>query len=1009
MAPSAFVVTFLVVSLVVSFATADLCTDNDVRSLFTPCNSKTGLMESIEYFERICENPANGSGVTLKPPRATPCVKSCPSGTFYSSATLNCEPCGKGEFSNSGGEIINNFVTFPSRFATYCSPQPCSPWRVSYGGFMLDSGNQSVGQRHSAWYSGVDESVEVVLSTIIDVINPRGGKLIFQYRVESEKSFDGLQLFLNGSLVSNPDGTIASSRFFATGMHHTWRQAEVPLSPGRVEVHFKYSKDANQISDAANYAGADRAFLKDFTIEGVQMFAPKCTKCAPGEYADKKGSMDCRVCPRNTYSGAGSPGCTPCDDGSWAPVGSGMCFTKAACTADDYVASYEVCKLTDNKPSRNRQWKLVNTRCIETASSMPQSGLVDCALCPSGMYTDSSLNCVACPVGQALIGSTCTACQPGTAAVPIVDYSGGFDFLGGNLVGTAGFSMSCNGLCSACADGTACVAPDSGFELASFKNHDDDNTVVGIRQSLSNGYAFTSRLSYKFTLVTDGSVSIKYTFVRQGAGTNPVPDVLSATVSVDGYEYEFDKYFVSPGGPSGTFSRQLSGPASYELVFTVAQSGYIAQDDTFAAAILSMVVEGDAAGGSAKCSACKAGHYCPGSTNHYVPCSLGTAQPRSGQSSCDTCSGNSISKEVGAKYCQNCAYGTYASTDHQVCVNTCDITFGGNRYDFTELRGVVFGPLLQPGTRTDLTEDQMDAMNLYRFFVSPCSFVNQDKSRGDVCSISYGSLVEDAYSCQRLNANRSYSAGDDLHFGVNSASQQFNMRITGGDMCHRANVARSTNITFLCDPNQEGYGTMQYISESPQCQYNFLFTSKYGCPVCTADSFTKVQSDCGDDGISSVAYFKKPFASQCHGGFVPPAAVNSTCEKCKSDFYDLVWSDCKDGKQTQSYVLKAVHKGCVDDGKVALPPIAHSSQSCTKIDAKIGANGFTFTLVFIVGCVSLLFYALYTLYSRHTRLQVEYQRLSTNSGEMADMGDESEDDADRLERNNQSVVPVEDK
>jgi len=988
---------------------ADLCTEGDVRSMFTPCNGKTGLMESIQYFDRICENPVNGSGVSLKPPRATPCIKSCNSGTFYSAASLNCEPCAKGEFSNSGGEVINNFATFPSRFATYCSPQPCSTWRKSYGGFMLDSGNQSVGQRHSVWYSGVDESVEVILSTIIDVINPRGGKLMFQYRVESEKFFDGLQVFINGSLVSNPDSAVGSSRFFATGMHHTWREASIPLTPGRAEVHFKYSKDSNQVSDGGSFAGLDRAFLKDFTIEGVQMYAPACSKCAPGEYTDKQGSMDCRVCPRNTYSGAGSPGCTPCDDGSWAPVGSGMCFTKASCTADDYVASYEVCKMGSNgKASRLRQWKLVNTRCIETASSMPQSGEVDCALCPSGMYTDASLNCVACPSGQALIGGTCSACQQGTAAVPMLDYSGGFDYLGGNLVGSAGFSMSCSGLCSSCADGTACTTADSGFELASFTNHDEDNTVVGIRQSLSNGYAFTSRLSYKFSLVTDGSVSINYAFIRQGAGTNPVPDVLTATLAVNGEEFELDKYHVTPGAPVGTFARQLPGPASYELVFTVAQSGYIAPDDVFAAAILSMVVEGDASGASSKCSACKAGHYCPGSTDRYMPCGYGTAQPRSGQASCDVCSGNSISKEIGAKYCQYCGYGSYASADHKVCINTCNISLGGNQFDFTDLRGIVFGPLLQPGSRTDLTQDEMDAMNMYRFFISPCSFVNQDKTRGDVCSISYGNLVEDAYSCQRLNANRSYSAGDDLHFSVNYASQQLNMRISGGDMCHRANVARSTNITFLCDPNQEGYGTMQYISEAPQCQYNFLFTSKYGCPICTEDSFSRVQTDCGDDGISSVSYFKKSYASQCHGGFSPPPSVNTTCEKCKAEFYDLIWSDCTNGKQTQSYVLKAQHKGCVDDGKVALEPITHATQACTKIDAKIGANGFTFTLIFIVGCVSLLFYSLYTLYSRHTRLQVEYQRLSTNSGEMADMAEDS-DDVDRLEQNNESAVPVEDK
>lgn len=998
-------VLIIALAALVGVCAGQMCTQADVRSIFTPCNQRTGLMESIQYFDRVCS--ANESAVSLSAPRAAPCVRLCPSGTFYSPVTIDCVKCEKGEFSNSGGEIINTFSTFPSRFATYCSPKPCQPWLVSDGSLSIDSGNQSTGVRHSQWYNSEDESVQSTLSTIIDVINPNGGKLMFQYRVESEKNFDGLQLFFNGSLVENPDASVSNARFFATGLHHQWRQAALQLPPGRVEVRFVYSKDANQASEAGVYAGLDRAFLKDFTIEGVQMFAPSCTKCAPGEYADKTGSMDCNVCPKNTYSGAGAPGCTPCADGQWAPVGSSSCVVKQECKAEDYVAVYDACTIspTSPNPQRRRQWKLVSSRCIQTASSMPPSDYVPCALCPTGFHTDSNFACVPCPAGQKFdsVTNACVVCGAGTAAVPIVDYGNGFDTPDGTLDPQL-FEMSCEGLCAGCPDGQAyCTSKGEGFEVVPFVNKDEDNTINGIRQTLSNGNSFTSKLTYKFHLTTDGSVFLTYKFIRQGAGTGPVPSALTATITLDGREFLLDKYF-SSGDLKGTLMRGLSGPGDYELVFTVSQSGYIAPDDMFAVALLSLVIEGDSRGAANKCSQCKAGHYCPGGTDTYLACSLGTAQPRMGQSRCDACSGNMIAKELASSTCQPCAYGTTVRADHKLCENQCNVTFAGNNYDFSELRGVVFGPLFPAGVRSDLSQDQMDAMNLYRFFISPCSLVNTDKTRTDICSQQFGTLVEDAYACQRLNANRSYSMGDDIHYQF-LPSQQLAMRITGGDMCHRANVPRTTNITFVCDPSQDGYGTMQFVNEEPQCQYNFLYTSKYGCPLCTPESYTKVESQCNDDNIRSIAYFRRPYASMCQGGYVPPAAVNYTCEKCKESFYDLVWSDCVDGTQSQSYVLRAEHKGCVDDGKLVFATVGVKKQACTKIDAKIGANRFTFVVLLIIASLCALFYALYTLYHRHTRLQVEYQRLSNNAGEMADMDDE--DDTDRLETHNTSTAAVE--
>ncbi|CUE74841.1 membrane-associated protein, putative [Bodo saltans] len=980
------------------------CTAADLKSLFTPCNTATGEMQSIQYFDKNCDNSGNHS-VPLHSPRPTPCIKSCPSGTYYSPVTLGCEQCSPGEFSNSGGEIINTFgATLPGRFSSYCSPQPCEPWRVAPGRVYLDSGNQSVGVRHGSWFSAVDESVAVTLATVVNVINPRGGKVLFQYRVESEKSFDGLQLYFNGTLVKNADyPNVGTERFFATGIHHQFRQAAVPLPVGRTDVRFVYSKDANQLSEAGGVVDLDRAFLKDFTFEGVQMFAPYCTPCGPGEYADAKGAMDCKICAKDTFSTGGAQGCQRCGSTQWAPVGSAKCFDKLQCTAEDYVAVYGDCTVSpsdSSKYTRSRDWKLINSRCIETSSTIPASSDVACEICSPGFYVNDKLVCVPCESGSMYDSTTkqCTPCGKGSAALPIVDYSSGFDSLKGTIPQDI-FSMSCSGLCSTCPEGQEwCQSAGQGFALAPFVNHDADNTIVGIRQDLANGNSYTSVLTYKFHMVSDGGISLSYGFFKQGLGNTAVPDELTATITIAGKEHLLDKYYVGPP-TKPQIIQSLDGPADYELTFMVTQSGFVAPEDMYAATLLSMKITGDGRGAAGECTSCRRGHYCPGATPNFVPCPLGKSQASEGKSTCDACTGNSISKELGSIWCQSCDVGTVVSANHQLCENQCNFSFAGNRFDFTDLKGVIFGPLLPTGSRTDLTTDEMDSMNMYRFFISPCSLVNTDKENALKCSTLFGSDLEDAYSCQRLNGNQSYSAGDDLHYFVHPVTQQLTMRITGGTMCHRAGVARSTNVTFVCDPTQNGYGSMQYISEEPQCQYNFQYTSKYGCPVCTEDSFSRVETECSDEGVRSVSYFKKSFASQCHGGFAPPDQVNTTCEKCKADFYNLVWSDCENGIQTQSYVLQESHRGCVDDGTLSFPAVT-SQQTCKKINAKIGANGFTFAILFVLGSVSLLFYSLYSLYYRHNRLQVEYQRLSNNAGEMAEM----DDDDDDLDRHNTSSV-----
>jgi hypothetical protein len=989
MVPACF--TLYALSLILITTHALVCSDDDVRFMFAPCvGDKT---EAIAYYARDC-----GAGsVPLPPPRPAPCSLSCPSGTFYSPKSINCSKCGRGEFSNSGGKIINTFETFPEGFATYCSPAPCAVWSVTPGFESIDSGNQSLGPRSSVYYGSIDDSVEATLSVIVNIINPSGGKLIFQYRVESEKQFDGLVLTINGTAVKNADATVGSDSFFATGLHHQWRQASLGLSFGRAEIRFVYSKDANQISESGKYAGLDRAYLKDFTFEGVQMFAPACSKCAAGEYTDLEGQSDCSVCPRNKYSGVAAPGCSPCDpDTQWSPPGSAACMPKKPCIKDDYVAVYKPC---GRNAKRQRDWMLSNSRCIE--SSRPPSDIVDCAGCMPGFIRAASADgsessCVPCPDGQFLNKDSgrCEVCQAGTAAVPTLSFTDGFDSFGGAIPETFA-TMSCTGLCSGCAGSNPnspayCTTAIGVFELSSYANddpNDADGTLVGIRSSASGGSYWTSTLTIPINLLVPGMLDLQYMFAFQDAdaGTSVLPRQFTATFTLDEQETLFDPYYVGPT-LRGRIAQYISQAGQHKAVITVSQFGRIDSVSAVSLVLLKLSITGDSRGAAAKCQTCSSGNYCPGNTSTFLPCPVAQMQPQTGQTGCVNCSSGTVSKEEGSTWCRWCNFGTVASPTHDLCINSCNVTFGGNNYDFTALRNVVFGPLYPPGARTDLTPSAADARDVHRFFVSPCSFVNTNKS-DDKCSLLFGNTVEDAYACQRLNANRSYSIGDDVMYTTTQGGQ-LQMRITGGNPCSDG-TERSTNITFVCDPDTTP-GVMQYMGESPKCHYNFLFSSAYGCPRCTPDSFSKVTSDCTADSVITVAYFRKDFAKSCIGGYVPPAPVNFSCSRCVLSDFKKVWSACRGGQQTQSWTK--VSTACLDDGKLLFPPI-EASRACSTIDAEIGFNGFTLSIALVVALAAMLFFGLYVMYTRHRKLQIEYHRLSNNANEMADVQEDDDDGA----------------
>ena len=944
---------------------------------FTPCNPDTQTMYSIEYYANECTPAAD---TALRAPQSTPCSLPCDSGWWYSPETVGCKRCQRGYHSNSGGRIVNDFRIFPSGFVTYCSPQPCNAWVSSETGAFIDSGNQSVGVRHGTYGHYADETVESVLSTVATVINPIGGKVIFSYRVESEKGFDGLTVFLNGTAYL-PD---KKSRFFATGFDLSWKEQIIPLPIGVTEIKWVYSKDQNQESSYGHLAGMDRAFLSAITIEGVQMFAPSCVRCAAGTFCSAEGCMSCSTCKKNEKSVAGSSECEVCKSNEWAPPGSAKCFTRQGCLPIDYVATYDACA----NGKRRRTWKLVSEICEEGANR-PKEDTVDCAACMPGFALVSG-RCTPCPSGMYLRGTECVACDAKTAAIPSISFPSGFDAFGGELSAQY-FSSKCSGFCAACTPQTPkCENVDGGFEMTSVAVH--GTTVVAIQSASATSGATVNTLTYPFSSTGSGSVKFSY-FIHH---TMHLPGgIVASTTSIqanavlDGKSSPLDTTLTSAEA-AGYFSVDFTSGGNHVLQIVFSNSNGVSHDPV-ELAILSLTVIGDTRGSAATCQQCIEGHYCPEKTAAYIPCSPGEAMGSKLADKCTSCVGNTFAKDEGAISCKGCPTGTHANAAHTNCINECNITLGTYYFNLTALRGVSFGPIY--ATRdTGITDP--DRFNIPRFFVSMCSFVNENNAIS-TCPFKNGEKVENAFSCQRINENVSYSAGDEVRYAI----QQGKLKVSfiGGDRC-RSGEERVTDVTMVCDPDEEAFpGRLDYISEDPHCTYNFMFTSRLSCPVCQVDSFTRSEGPCRKaDKQKEITYFKKSQVSNCVGGYQPPKPENISCRPCLPDSYETVWGECIKGVQERVVALKRDSIGCTEDGST-MPTIApgNTTQFCSVIDASIGRNRFTMAVVLIAFAALLLVTAIGFLALRHRSLSIKYERLATNArnDEMGEVNYDAENQA----------------
>eukprot|EP00759_Apiculatamorpha_spiralis_P000304 PhF_6_TR10061/c2_g2_i1/m.15564 len=734
---------------------------------FSDCN-EYGERTAFEYWNQSC----TPSALVLNEPRTAPCEMECPSGTFYSARFIGCERCAFGEYSYTG-DIISNFSPWPVNLVTYCTPQPCSPWVPSGLGSFISSGNNSIRFNNDGtvlrWVSS-----SVVL--VVNAVKYGGGRVTFQYRVESESGFDGLAVYLNNTRMKFAD----FGNFLASGLQFEWKTYDILLPQGTTEIRWSYEKATAKTSYDTGRVGRDRAYLGNIRIDGSVLERETCSQC-PGGYKAVPTADRCELCPAGTYAPPGSSKCTTCPTNTYSAAGAAACSTKIRCEASDYIIQYSACDAGYN--TRSLTYKINNPNCVPSSVTTPSPVLgVQCAPCMVGKYLQAT--CVPCPPGQYYSGS-CQDCNGGNAAVPSLTFPD-FDVLDGQLI-NGGFTTSCKGAC-----------PKTGpWDV--YPTRADGNTVVGLYSGVLGASAI-SVLGLHSNLITTGYIKFRYYFAHRG----PHPgDHVSATFYVKNQVYFLDINTYDSSDNAGEFKSDLLPAGSYDFSWEFMKDFV---DDQVALVIQSLEVFGDDNGGTSTCIECFAGHSCSANSNVMTPCAPGTySDGTSGV--CTPCAGNTIAPNAGSKSCTACPDGSVA-TNGTSCVYSCKFKGDGFSYDLSPIKSKKYGPLFRGDVMADIVAD---ALLVERFYVKLCDFV-QDNS----CGADSNSFV-----CSRFNANKTLKLGTAATFKTNKYSG-VTATYSGGSPCESLSGSRTTVINLLCDLDSSNVdGKIRWAGEYPTCQYNF--------------------------------------------------------------------------------------------------------------------------------------------------------------------------------------------
>ena len=818
------------------------CTQDMVKSAYTRCDPLTSSRSLAFFHTTPCK-----SGVPLPPTvMGLPCNNSCNPGSYLPLGAPTCAPCKPGTYSVGGGVLFTNWEHLPVGMTSYCRfqleadrAQECSAWVLN--GTFIDSGLMR-GKR----------LVDSILEYKVELL--RAGSVMFEFRVDAERRWDGLYFAVDGV-----------KKMEMVSYQFQYTPVTIPLGAGFHTLQWVYHKDV------AYEMGEDKAWIRSIEVLGTQANVDSCNVCPTGRYSEA-GSALCTLCPTNSFADkSGSGTCQPCNAPGevdrphmYSYPGSATCSPSIPCVAEDITISYGRCDEATGMRSKTYMYK--QPQICFGGAELPASEETTCAPCDPGMYRDGS-ECVYCPSGTynpntTISGLTvCSVCPAGSIAKKVQYFHKAFEpehFQ--KLIADGEISTGCaNGFCG----------QDGWRPLG-----DKIDTGVG------NGQVADIWLSLEVVLETVGEISFKFS-VR----TSNAENILQMYVD-DRRMWSLETLqAMSEIGESLQFAADV--PAGVHVITWVfhKEREYSWMDEEESApstggedraTIEEILVTGVAQGGSVKCTPCDAGYYSDTVSSVCVPCQPGYYSASSGLATCTACDVGFFASGLGSTGCQQCGHGTTSEAGASSCnVSASQCRFNVNSNVAYDLSGLarVGGPMWGPVN---------DPNNSMSYFINLCT---QDGSN-TTCEGRDGAGIQ-TFACQQATVSDEFhenylavSLGSVMGFYPLETDPRSGLVVSfeGGTPCSNGNL-RSLNITMLCDRSAgPGEPTLYPGSavEFDKCRYHLLWLSEFACPMCSEEDMVAIPGECSITGKRPISMaWSEP--KRCYGGQRLPGVRFEDC------------------------------------------------------------------------------------------------------------------------------------
>eukprot|EP00027_Filamoeba_sp_ATCC50430_P003364 CAMPEP_0168563142 /NCGR_PEP_ID=MMETSP0413-20121227/12519_1 /TAXON_ID=136452 /ORGANISM="Filamoeba nolandi, Strain NC-AS-23-1" /LENGTH=942 /DNA_ID=CAMNT_0008594657 /DNA_START=76 /DNA_END=2904 /DNA_ORIENTATION=+ len=823
------------------------CVDDDIGVKFSDCDP-TGTTRSLVYFWKP---PATCLGGTLPAPiTGVPCALTCSEGTYLNvSDNFSCRSCPAGTFSVGGGKKWTDWNYLPAQFNTYCAAtnnqKYCRPWRLN--GDNIDSGN-------NYGYDNLESNLELRVKLV------RNGTIRFQYKVSAEQNYDGLQFFV--------DGVRAFFKY-----NTDWVPYNQTVAAGYHTFLWKYYKDRSIT------VGEDKATIKMIHVDGTTYAVTECEECDLGFYNPTTGASECLACPSGNFSDiTGATSCQKCPAGTYSFPGSYKCYPARTCNnaTNSPDVTWNQTNCVDGVRTVSYQWIQPMTCSGSGNLTLPPSYNVTCTPgdpCPAGTYRDASTaGCRYCELGTASDGTTqCADCPAGQSASSRIAYFTKWQYPSWPQ-GTGTFSTSCAG--------SDCLT--SGWRFGEWFTDSGSGHGQDAKSTLSlaiNAYSGAMvYFNYSLQCHSDDSVllSVDDVLVTELQCTNSTCNAPWTVTSFVLKDYDNDEI---ADVVNNTISSQLH-PYAFPAnrTFNV-QWSYVKRSDATNNScdrilISGIKIDGVAVGnaGAGSCQPCKAGSSAQAKSSECTLCVPGTTSSAD-RTKCEACTGNTFADFDGTPQCAACGAPTVSSNSASSCEYNCSVVILTNSAANTS-RTYNFSPI-KDFNITYLDSPEGGNTTEYKFSGSLCGWSSQ-------CGYpSQGGGSIHAYVCQNtaglLTNLGKVAAFKEINYttGNNVTAPGILFDFSQGDI--KANQTCRTSLTLYCDPSSSVVApSVSSMSLNTSCNLNLTWTSKYACPVCTANDYGVAYGNC-NGGSQTVTYYQ--VNSFCYGGYPLPVPTSQDCEE----------------------------------------------------------------------------------------------------------------------------------